>query len=255
MALNTDRYTGTTPPVVMLHGLGGTTRYWTSVFKFIEKNRAVTLIDLLGFGDSPKPLRPYTLDRHLAELSPILMQHKKCILVGHSMGAVIALAYAARFPEHVKKLVLISLPYFGNMATAKRWFQRKPGGWIYTNMLAMIITCIFTRRVAARILPLIYTTYPKIIIQDLVKHNVMSSITSLWNVLYKRDLISDCENIPTQIQVACIHSENADLAPFEHVENLTKLYHWTLHRSLNNGHHPWLNHPEQCWKIITYDPA
>ena len=123
--------------LVMLHGLGGTHRYWTcgSVPFTVPGHRRV-LVDLLGFGASPRPWMRYTLERHLDALDASLAGEGRITLVGHSMGATLALAYAARWPERVVRLVLISPPCFKGMAGAATWFARQPGGWIYTNIWA-----------------------------------------------------------------------------------------------------------------------
>lgn len=250
MALNVISFPGSQPTIVLLHGLGGTARYWTSVKDFSSTDNEVSLVDLLGFGDSPKPYCRYTIGKHLQALIPELEKFDDIILIGHSLGAALALAYAARYPQRIKRLVLISLPYFGNMQTVNRWFRHKPGGWIYTNIFATGLACIFTRHIAARILPYLIKSYPKVVIQDLVKHNVMSSTTSLWNILYTHDLETDCERLPSDLAVTCIHSDDDDSAPINGVEHLANRYHWTLHRLNGTGHHPWLRNPKKCWTII-----
>ena len=78
------------------------------------------------FGDSPKPWCRYTVDRHLDALDAALAGHRHMTLVGHSLGAVLAVAYAARHPAVVRRLVLLGLPYFGSQATAYRWFRHGP---------------------------------------------------------------------------------------------------------------------------------
>ena len=248
--LNSISFPGSNPQVVLLHGLGGSTRYWTSVMDFSLCEENVLVIDLLGFGDSPKPYFQYTMEKHLQALSLELRDREDIILVGHSLGAMVALAYVSRHPQKVRNLILISLPYFGNLQTARRWFTRRPGGWVYTNFVAMIVACIFTRRIAAYFLPFFIKSYPKVIVQDLVKHNIMSSTTSLWKVLYEYDPVSDCERISKNIRVICIHSDDDDLAPFHLIEQLTLKYGWALERFGGVRHHPWLRNPARCWSII-----
>lgn len=77
-------------------------------------------MDLLGFGDSPKPWCRSTVDRHLDALAATLAGQRNIMLVGHSKGAVLALAYAARNPALVRRLFLIGLPHFGSQANAYR---------------------------------------------------------------------------------------------------------------------------------------
>lgn len=250
MSLNTEKFAGDKPTIVMLHGLGGTTRYWSSMLDFSATGREVVLVDLLGFGDSPKPYFRYTQDRHLHALIPVLSEIEDMVLVGHSLGALLSLAYATRFPNKVHKLVLLSLPLFDDMSVARTWFQHIPGGWVYTNYLAMMVACILTRRVAARFLPLLVRGYPKAVVQDLVKHNVMSSTTTLWNVIYNHDPLPDSLVPPKEMPVICIHSEDDDLAPYGNIELMALKQGWQLHTLNGTGHHPWLRKYQECWEII-----
>ena len=248
--LNKRVFPGDHPSIVYLHGLGGSTRYWSSVKDFSQQKYKVNLIDLLGFGDSSKPFCRYTLEKHLQALLPVLEDENDFVLVGHSLGAVIALAYTARFPHKVRKLVLIGMPCFEGVASARNWFGSRVSGWVYTNYLAIVITCIFTRRVAAYFLPFIIKGYPLEVIQDLVKHNVMSSTTSLWNIVYNHDPRPDCASLPAELEVCCIHSEDDDLAPAENVKRLAKEHNWALVLLSGYKHHPWLHNPESCWSAI-----
>ena len=74
--------------LVFLHGLGGTHRYWTNgrdPLTFV--NCRTVLVDLLGFGDSPRPWCRYSVDRHVRALRLSLPQSGAMTLVAHSMGA------------------------------------------------------------------------------------------------------------------------------------------------------------------------
>ena len=62
--------TGSGAPIVFLHGIGGTHRYWlTGAEPPVFPRHETLLVDLLGFGDSPQPWCRYTVDRHLDALN------------------------------------------------------------------------------------------------------------------------------------------------------------------------------------------
>jgi len=125
--LNLRVLPGTGVPLVFLHGIGGTLGYWLAGPQPpIFPAHQTILVDLLGFGDSPKPWCRYTVARHLDALDATLAGQRDLTLVGHSAGAVLAVAYAARHPAVVRRLVLMGLPYFGNQANAYKWFRRRP---------------------------------------------------------------------------------------------------------------------------------
>ncbi|GAB4834941.1 hypothetical protein Ancab_033207 [Ancistrocladus abbreviatus] len=106
--------------VVFLHGFLSSSSYWTeTVFQNLseaaKRNYRLFAVDLLGFGKSPKPREClYTLKDHLEMIEKSIISPyrlKSFHLVAHSMGCVIALAIAAKYPESVKSLTLVAPPY------------------------------------------------------------------------------------------------------------------------------------------------
>ncbi|KAJ6829904.1 uncharacterized protein M6B38_356215 [Iris pallida] len=80
-------------------------------------------VDLLGFGKSPKPTDGlYTIEDHIdmIEISVLKpFQVNSFHIVAHSMGCVIALALAAKYPQMVKSVTLVAAPYFPSTTRAK----------------------------------------------------------------------------------------------------------------------------------------
>lgn len=101
--------------VAFLPGLGGTTRYWHARVASLGIERRLLLVDLLGFGRSSKPWTRYSIDRHVGAVHSVLGERGPLTLVAHSLGALVSVAYAARFPSQVRTLVPLSLPYFGSL--------------------------------------------------------------------------------------------------------------------------------------------
>lgn len=79
--------------VVFLPGLGGTTRYWASRVAALQDRYRIVLVDLLGFGDAPRPWIRYGVARHVEALGDALRPYGRATLVGHSLGALLAIAY------------------------------------------------------------------------------------------------------------------------------------------------------------------
>lgn len=237
---------------VLLHGLGGTHRYWTcGSMPFALPGHRTVLFDLLGFGESPKPWIRYSVERHVAALHASLAGECSVTLVGHSLGAALALAYAARYPSVVSRLVLISLPNFGGTDGAVAWFARQRGGWIYTNMWATALACVLTRRVVGRILPRLLRDIPREVAEDLVAHNMVSSTSSLWEALYRHDLRAEAEATAQLLPVLMLHG-SADLtAPLAGAQELaTARSTWEMRILGGVDHHPWLRAPHECLQLI-----
>jgi pimeloyl-ACP methyl ester carboxylesterase len=237
---------------VLLHGLGGTHRYWTcGPVPFALRGHRTVLIDLLGFGESPKPWMRYTVDRHVAALHASLVGERTVTLIGHSLGAALALAYAARYPSVVRGLVLISLPNFGGTEGAAAWFARQPGGWIYTNIWATALACVLSRRVVGRLLPRLLRDIPREVAEDLVAHNMVSSTSSLWEALYRHDLRAEAAAAVQSLPVLMLHG-NADLtAPLTGAQQLAAgRATWEVRVLGGVDHHPWLRAPHECMQFI-----
>lgn len=105
---------GNGPVVVFLHGFLSSSKYWRKVSELISQNYRVVTIDLLGFGDSPKPGHSkYDYEAHISSINKTLYAQnvrEPFILVGHSMGALLALRYANIYANRVTKLILTNMP-------------------------------------------------------------------------------------------------------------------------------------------------
>ena len=94
--------------IVLVHGLGTpAARDWGLVIPALARRYQVIALDLPGFGNSSKGNYYYTPDSFARALDAVLKQPARFTLVGHSMGAGVAIAYAAAHPERVSHLVLV----------------------------------------------------------------------------------------------------------------------------------------------------
>lgn len=107
---------GRGPTVVMLHGLviGNMASWFSSAALPLSAQRKVVLYDQRGHGDSSFASSGYDLNTQVQDLQSVLAHHgidqEPVDLVGHSMGALIALHYSLQNPERVRRLVLVDAP-------------------------------------------------------------------------------------------------------------------------------------------------
>lgn len=104
------------PTVVMLHGIGGGhLAFAPQVETFASAGYRAVAWDMPGYGHSA-PIEPYTF-KGLAQSCIALIESLKCpdiVLLGHSMGGMVAQEVVARRPELVSKLILCGTsPSFG----------------------------------------------------------------------------------------------------------------------------------------------
>ena len=107
------RLSGEGPPIVLVHGVGMDLDMWDPVASRLEAGHRVLRYDMLGHGQSEKPPGPYSLADFVEQVAALtLALHLEAFdLVGFSMGAMVAQAYAAANPGQVRRLVLLSAVY------------------------------------------------------------------------------------------------------------------------------------------------
>jgi len=96
--------------VVIVHGLYGSSDNWLTVGKKLGVNHHVYLIDQRNHGHSPKS-DIHTYEAMKEDLAGFFEKHKldKAVVIGHSMGGKTAMAFAADYPEHIEKLVVVDI--------------------------------------------------------------------------------------------------------------------------------------------------
>jgi len=241
------------PTLVFLPGVGGTTRYWERRIAPLAAMYRLLLVDLLGYGRSPKPWTTYSVERHVAKLHRVLKERDHFTLVGHSFGAIVAVAYAACYPQQVERLILLSLPYFGSEARAKRFFRQRATleSWFMTNIMLAVIACILTRRVLRRVLPRFLTNMPLEVVQDLALHTWRSSTSTIWDGIYRYDLAADARQLPPELPVLLIHGDRDTTAPLAGAQELAAHHPAAVLVTLPGvDHHPLLRNPSRCVEAI-----
>ena len=240
------------PSIACIPGIAGTTTYFRArVQPLVVTGRRLVLVDPLGFGRSPKPFVRYTIERHVAELRRALAPHAPFTLVGHSLGARMAIAYAARFPVDVARLVLLSLPFFATPADAKAWARRSGGWyhWAWTNQVAAAIMCVVSRRVFGHWLARLAPDMPEDIIRDSTTHTWRSSTSTLWEVLYRYDVSADIARLAPAMPVTLVHGEVDQSAPIANVRALAEGHPtWRLVTLPGVDHNPLLRDPDAVLK-------
>lgn len=117
------RVLGDGPPMVLLHGLVGSGRYWGRAYDRLAERHRLVVPDLLGFGRSPRPAHGYTADDHVAALVSCLDEvgaSEPATIGAHSAGSVVALRLAAAHPDRVAAVVAFGPPLYASAAEARR---------------------------------------------------------------------------------------------------------------------------------------
>src|SRR5688572_12487274 len=96
-------------PVVCLHGITAQLRAFNAAARYLGPSRGLIGVDLRGRGDSDKPESGYGLETHASDVVRALdhLGLENAVLLGHSMGAFVALKMALAYPDRVRALVLL----------------------------------------------------------------------------------------------------------------------------------------------------
>ncbi|KAG0474826.1 hypothetical protein HPP92_014512 [Vanilla planifolia] len=231
---------GEADDVVFIHGFISSSAFWTeTVFREIsEEARSsyrLLAVDLLGFGQSPKPEGSlYTVREHveLIECS-VLKRHgvRRFHLVAHSLGSILALALAARHPDDILSVTLLSPPYFPGdegamryLAPRKVWppmaFAASMACWYeHVSRTICLIICRQHRLWNFLIRVITFNRIRTYLIEAFMCHTHDAAWHTLHNVIcdnserLERDLEVVKKNIKCHVNI--IHGQQDDLIPLE----------------------------------------
>jgi pimeloyl-ACP methyl ester carboxylesterase len=100
---------GSGPPLILVHGLAGSSLHWQQVIVPLAQRHHVIALDQIGFGRSDKPLLDYRAETFVDFLDEFMrVRHlPKATIVGSSLGGWVAALLAIEHPERVDRLVLV----------------------------------------------------------------------------------------------------------------------------------------------------
>jgi len=95
--------------ILCVHGLTANSRCWDVIAQAIIPRHRILALDLRGRGFSGKPSSNYSVEYHCRDITALLddLALNQIVLMGHSLGAFISLAFAALKPERVGQVILV----------------------------------------------------------------------------------------------------------------------------------------------------
>ncbi len=249
-----DTYGKAGERILLLHGILGSHRYWSSVADRLAVKNFLMAPDLLGFGNSPKPYLKYTVQDHLDYLKrtvePLFPEPEKFFIVGHSMGAILALNYAISNPTRIRGIVLINPPIVSSRSDLKDDIKKNSSKIMVTMTFNKFWGGLVCRMheifplFSYPLLRLLEPDLPPEVAMDATKHTFESFSGSLENVLENQkffDLIQLIEKIP----IFLISTKDDAYSKLSELEKLKNQSNVTV-KVLNGDHNFILKTPDEA---------
>jgi pimeloyl-ACP methyl ester carboxylesterase len=237
--LHIDTDTGTGPVVILIHGIASTSATFHKVVPLLAPRHRVIAIDILGHGGSPAPAdSEYTLEEHVAALAVTIRSLRLTepfVLVGHSLGSLIATRYAAerrwysRPGTRASRLVLIGAPiYLTPSDISDPWVRARVSAYLraYEFLRANRDFTLANAAVLSRMLP-------KGVL-ELTAETWTPFVKSLENCIESQTMVSDIAvlRIPVDLIYGAL---DAFVAPGS-LRVVERMRHVTSHRVEANDH-------------------
>ena len=236
--------------IVFLHGLAGSKR----LFANLEKKFADTAdtrtfsFDLLGFGENwHGKTGDYTVTDHLTFISDKITERfgsEPVAIIGHSMGALLALLWTIQNPQRVTHVVLLNMPFGLNKQELERSIRDQKSGWSYlilAHRLSAFISCtVLCKGGLMTIFQFLKPSYvPREVFHDYMEHSWKSLSKSFRNIILEnpgQELIQLIQEIPI---LNLVGAEDSELSRREiRQDNVTN-------KAIKGGHFMILENPQQ----------
>lgn len=192
---------GSGPAVVMVHGIASSSVTFHHLVPLLEPAHRCITIDILGHGASPAPDgATYTLDEHVAALARTIRSlglREPFILIGHSLGSLIAARYAVSHRRELTRLVLVSSPIYLPPAVLGNQADRATMGAYFTVYEYLRSNPRFTQRTAAALAAIA----PIKNVLTLTEKNWVPFMLSLENAIESQTTLADLSRVRVPIDL------------------------------------------------------
>lgn len=258
------RRSGEGRAILLLHGLTDSGRFlWREFIRHFENEYTVIAVDLRGHGDSEKPKRGYAPADQAWLVAAFIdrLGLDRPVLLGHSLGGIIAAKFAILFPDRLSKLIISDSPlgagFWKNLGLVTR-IPRRGVAIVGLTMVPFLGRLVFklrsprTMRMTLERLQVFCD--PSHITAELIQEKMLSTYEaisqSLWQAVIFENLFRDLDRI--SVPTLIIHGSHDTLVPLNWAERAVfKIQDSRLVLIENAGHFPLIEQPDQFNQAVS----
>ncbi len=205
-------------------------------------------LDLPGYGGTPLPPGGLTLEGVVEAVASEAAAIRPAAVIGHSMGAVVALALARRHPELAPRVGAVGLPVYRSRDEARRFVGRR--GLVYRFFLwndaaAHAVCCELGRRTLPLWAPAVLRRYPQYdreVLASAFAHGADVHRQALERLVFGSRLEEWAPEVP--VPVAVLHGAADGAAPPKRARMLAQRMGWRWDEVPGATHEVLLEQPE-----------
>ena len=200
-------------PVVFLHGWLGSWRYWFPTMERVAEHFRTYSFDFWGFGESRRKSTYESIQNYSDQVIRFLdeLGIDRCLLVGHSMGGMVALKTAINHPKRISRVAAVGAPIVGDSLS---WLLKLNDRALFADAFARVSW--FRRFMFRWFLGETDDQHVHEILDDSVKSSsatLRNAVGSMWRTDLRPELPR--LNVPTLIvhggRDVIVHPNQADL--------------------------------------------
>jgi len=244
------------PPILLLHGLIGSGRYWGGAYDHLSNGHRLVVPDLLGFGGSGRPEHGYGPGDHVDAVVACLdaLGVDEPVVIGaHSLGGLVGLRLAAFLPDRVASIIAFGPPIYPDAWAARAHVtQTGPMSRLFvlpgrTAEQACRWVCDH-RALAARVAMIAHPSLPYEIASDGVQHSWSSYSETLQRVILGAEAAVWLDSI--RCPLLFVAGDRDPVVDHDYLRGLPGAYDNVELREHAGGHDLPLTHPADCSAMI-----
>jgi pimeloyl-ACP methyl ester carboxylesterase len=256
MPLHREVYGSGPRRLVLVHGLTGSLRFWKTRIDLDPSEYSILMVDLLGFGQSPKPSAPYSLKMHADTVIRVMKEEgfyqPQTLLVGHSLGTLVVSQILDQASELSFAAVLLAAPIYRSKSEAQEWISNASlmhKGMVNGSHL-WHLSCHFMDTFKLPIfMPL--SDVPFDVHVDAFNHNLTSLSRTLQASIIDIDSMNLMRRVAARFPLLFLHNPDDDVAPIANVRILAEQFPMAQLVDMGlGGHNAFLKAPNRYWQAL-----